>query len=293
LLECLASAPRDGVARQDEECRALDRVLEGARAGQSSALVICGEAGVGRPPRHVPISSRWCSTAPAPRRSRTRVAGDGSKQRSFTSPCSGSRGCSPRLGQGRHQSGREPVPTGSLGASRRECKRISTLPARARETGHACSASCAARSNAASSIPATRPTTPSSLLGSCGTTRGSSSAVVVARRAQAPQDGGDPSPGADACLNLPAEERRRLREEGYVVEGVGEPVPSVAGLTVLGAGMAICALLSPDGDVIPSGYWFDGMFGDAHETRPSEPRADCRCRRHLTLADAAVIPFIP
>lgn len=96
--------------------------------------------------------------------------------------------------------------------------------------------------------------------------------------------------------NLPAEERRRLREEGYVVEGVGEPVPSVAGLTVLGAGMAICALLallSDDGDVIPSGYWFDGMFGDARETRPSEPRADCRCRRHLTLADAAVIPFIP
>jgi molybdopterin/thiamine biosynthesis adenylyltransferase len=96
--------------------------------------------------------------------------------------------------------------------------------------------------------------------------------------------------------NLPDEERRCLREEGYVVEGVGEPVPSVAGLTVLGAGMAICALLallSDDGDVIPSGYWFDGMFGDARETQPTEPREDCRCRRQLALADAAVVPFIP
>jgi len=72
-------------------------------------------------------------------------------------------------------------------------------------------------------------------------------------------------------------------------------VPSVAGLTVLGAGMAICALLaflSDDGNVIPSGYWFDGMFGDARETQPNEPRADCRCRQQFTLADAALVPFI-
>lgn len=96
--------------------------------------------------------------------------------------------------------------------------------------------------------------------------------------------------------NLPDEERRQLREEGYVVEGVGEPVPSVAGLTVLGAGMAVCALLallSDDGDVTPSGYWFDGMFGDARETQPTEPRGDCRCRQQLALADAAVVPFVP
>ena len=26
------------------------------------------------------------------------------------------------------------------------------------------------------------------------------------------------------------------------------------------------ALLSDDGDRIPSGYWFDGMFGDVRET---------------------------
>jgi hypothetical protein len=35
---------------------------------------------------------------------------------------------------------------------------------------------------------------------SCGTTGGSSSAVVAARRAEAPQDRGDPSPAADARL---------------------------------------------------------------------------------------------
>jgi len=33
---------------RSEECRALDRLLDGARAGQSSALVIRGEAGVGK-----------------------------------------------------------------------------------------------------------------------------------------------------------------------------------------------------------------------------------------------------
>lgn len=96
--------------------------------------------------------------------------------------------------------------------------------------------------------------------------------------------------------NLPAEERRRLQQEGYVVAGVGEPVPSVVALTVLGAGMATCALLaliSDDGDVIPSGYWFDGMFGDARETEPKQPRADCRCRQQRGLGDMAVIPFIP
>lgn len=96
--------------------------------------------------------------------------------------------------------------------------------------------------------------------------------------------------------NLPAEERQRLQTEGYVVEGVGEPAPSVIALTVLGAGMATCALLaliSDDGDVIPSGYWFDGMFGDAREAEPKEPRADCRCRQQRALGDTAVIPFIP
>lgn len=43
--------------------------------------------------------------------------------------------------------------------------------------------------------------------------------------------------------------------------------------------MAICALLallSDDGDVIPSRFWFDGMFRDARETQPAEPRPDCR-----------------
>ena len=73
-------------------------------------------------------------------------------------------------------------------------------------------------------------------------------------------------------------------------------MPSVVALTVLGAGMATCALLaliSDDGDVIPSGYWFDGMFGDAREAEPKEPRADCRCLQQRALGDTAEIPFIP
>ncbi len=96
--------------------------------------------------------------------------------------------------------------------------------------------------------------------------------------------------------NLTAEEREGLRREGYVAAGVGEPVASVVALTVLGAGMATCsllALMSDDGDVVASGYWFDGFFGDARETEPKEPRPDCRCRQHLGLGDRAMIPWIP
>lgn len=95
--------------------------------------------------------------------------------------------------------------------------------------------------------------------------------------------------------NLPEEERRALEDEGYVIEGVGDPVPSVVALTVLGAGMAtsaLLALLSEDGDVIPSGYWFDGMFGDARETDPREPLPNCRCRTLLAQAGQAAIPLL-
>jgi molybdopterin-synthase adenylyltransferase len=95
--------------------------------------------------------------------------------------------------------------------------------------------------------------------------------------------------------NLPADERRTLQDEGYVVDGIGEPVPSVVALTVLGAGMATSALLSllsEDGDVIPSGYWLDGMFGDARETEPREPIDGCRCRSLLGQANEAPIPLM-
>ena len=43
--------------------------------------------------------------------------------------------------------------------------------------------------------------------------------------------------------NLPAAQRKRLQKEGYVVEGVGEPVPSVVALTVLGPSWPICHLV--------------------------------------------------
>jgi molybdopterin/thiamine biosynthesis adenylyltransferase len=95
--------------------------------------------------------------------------------------------------------------------------------------------------------------------------------------------------------NLPREQREQLQRDGYLVGAVGEPVPSVISLTALGAGMAtatLLALLSDESDVIPSGYVLDGMFGDAFETKPQEPRPDCRCQRHLGRGDAAAPPFI-
>jgi hypothetical protein len=95
--------------------------------------------------------------------------------------------------------------------------------------------------------------------------------------------------------NMPADERKRLEREGYVVGGVGEPVPSVVALTVLGSGMATCALLgllSQEADVMPTGYVFDGLFGDAYEERMGEPQQDCRCRAQFAQGDVSPPPFL-
>jgi hypothetical protein len=95
--------------------------------------------------------------------------------------------------------------------------------------------------------------------------------------------------------NLPEEERQRLQAEGYIVGVPTGPVPSVIALTVLGAAMATCSLiglLSDDGDIVPSGYVFDGMLGDAFETHPTEPKPDCRCRTQLGLGDTSPPPFV-
>lgn len=96
--------------------------------------------------------------------------------------------------------------------------------------------------------------------------------------------------------NMSAHERELLKREGYVVHGVGDPVPSVVALTVLGSGLATSALLtllSEEGDVVPSAYWVDGFLGDSHVLNPSQPKPDCRCRQQLGLGDSAAIPFIP
>ena len=96
--------------------------------------------------------------------------------------------------------------------------------------------------------------------------------------------------------NLSAQERERLQREGYVVGGAGSPAPSVVALTVLGSGLAtsaLLALLSEEGDVIPSGYWIDGFLGDSHVSGSDEPRPDCRCRQQIGLGDSAPPPFIP
>ena len=95
--------------------------------------------------------------------------------------------------------------------------------------------------------------------------------------------------------NLPALERKKLIREGYVADGFGDPEPSVIALTVLGSGLATCALLSllsEDADVAPSGYWFDGFLGDAMITTPEGPLSSCRCRTQLGLGDGAPPPFI-
>jgi len=95
--------------------------------------------------------------------------------------------------------------------------------------------------------------------------------------------------------NLPADQRESLVREGYLVGGVGDPAPSVMALTALGAGLATCALLallSSEGDVCPSGYWVDGLMGDAAETHPLDPIPTCRCRAHLGAGDRQPPPFV-
>jgi hypothetical protein len=94
--------------------------------------------------------------------------------------------------------------------------------------------------------------------------------------------------------NLPIAQRKQLQLEGYLAGSVGAPAPSVMALTVLGAGMATCALLallSDEADVIPSGYVLDGMFGDAHGTTPRDPKPGCRCRHQLGLGDGSAPPL--
>ncbi len=95
--------------------------------------------------------------------------------------------------------------------------------------------------------------------------------------------------------NLSEDERALLVREGYVMGSVGEPAPSVVALTVLGSGLATCRMLSlitDDGEYALSGYWVDGILGDAHHTSPEEPASSCRCRTTLGLGDSAAPPFI-
>ncbi len=96
--------------------------------------------------------------------------------------------------------------------------------------------------------------------------------------------------------NLPPEQRARLVQEGYLVGAVGEPAPSVVALTVLGAGLAACALLgllTREGDVCPSGYLIDGLMGDSLEPRPTDPVPSCRCRQRIGAGDTQPPPLLP
>jgi molybdopterin/thiamine biosynthesis adenylyltransferase len=96
--------------------------------------------------------------------------------------------------------------------------------------------------------------------------------------------------------NLPFDQRERLVQEGYLVGGIGDPAPSVVALTVLGAGLATCALLallSPEGEVCPSGYLVDGLMGDGFETQPQDPDPVCRCRGLIGTGDTQPPPLLP
>jgi molybdopterin-synthase adenylyltransferase len=96
--------------------------------------------------------------------------------------------------------------------------------------------------------------------------------------------------------NLPVQEREKLQREGYVVGGVDSPTPSVAALTVLGSGLAtsaLLALLSEEGDVVPSCYWVDGFLGDSGVSALDHPQSDCRCRQQVGLGDSAAPSFMP
>ncbi len=95
--------------------------------------------------------------------------------------------------------------------------------------------------------------------------------------------------------NLPPDQRSRLFAEGYLIGWNGEPAPSVIALTVLGSAIGTCAfisLLSEEGEVAPSGFIVDTFLGYLMETQPTEPRPDCRCRRHLGRGDSAPPPLL-
>lgn len=96
--------------------------------------------------------------------------------------------------------------------------------------------------------------------------------------------------------NLPPNERAQLAADGYLPGGFGEPEPSVIALTVLGAGLAACALLtllSEEGDVAPGGYWVDGFLGDSRELDPTTPLEGCRCRSQLGHGDQHPPSLLP
>lgn len=90
-------------------------------------------------------------------------------------------------------------------------------------------------------------------------------------------------------------QRQQPEREGYIVGGIGQPAPSVMALTSLGSGLAACALLSllsDESTEAPSGYWVDGMFGDARETEPRDPKPDCWCRGRIGIGDGATPPLL-
>ncbi len=104
------------------------------------------------------------------------------------------------------------------------------------------------------------------------------------------------SPDAIREELLPAEQREQLRREGYLVGAHGDAEPSVGALTMLGAGLMTCALLSlisPDGQDAPSSYVIDGFFGDAIPNGAPVKNTSCWCQAIARQGDNASLTFLP
>lgn len=95
--------------------------------------------------------------------------------------------------------------------------------------------------------------------------------------------------------NLPRQERAKLAREGYLV-GIAEIEPSVAALTVFGAGMmasALLGILSSDSDLLWDTWLFDAFLGDAPTPKQLKIDPKCICQSRIGLADRAPLGFLP
>lgn len=96
--------------------------------------------------------------------------------------------------------------------------------------------------------------------------------------------------------NLPTAERAKLAADRYLPTASAKPEQSVIALTVLGAGLAACALLallSEEGEVAPNCYWIDGFFGDSREQEPQTHVDHCPRRAQHGRGDQAPPSLVP
>ena len=90
--------------------------------------------------------------------------------------------------------------------------------------------------------------------------------------------------------DLPEQERQRQQREGYVVRGVGDLVPSVVALTVLGSAMSTCALVTAACRRRARSrllvIWSMAFLEIPSKTAPKSPVPGCRCQHRIGLGDS-------